>query len=323
VPGTEDYKVELDVYCGPLDLLLHLVKREELTIETIPVARIADQFVRFLERLGSIDLDVAGDYIVMAARLTELKSKALLPVPPSEDEELSEDLLSDESDLIRKLLEYRVFKDLAKLLRRLAERRGRLFPRVLFPDVGDASEEITLEDILGNVTALDLFSAFQRIGREVLLEESRTVVYDEIPIERHILRVLERLEKEGALVFSHILPPNVRKGFIIGAFLALLELIKRKRIDIEQNEDFGSIRILPKPPETAGESAPPAASDPREAADGAVPEGDPPATAGSPDAGGAVPDPGEGFPSGSGGGGETGPGGAEDPSLPETPGPGA
>jgi segregation and condensation protein A len=294
-----DYKVELDVYCGPLDLLLHLVRREELTIETIPVARVADQFVRYLENLGNVDLDVAGDYLVMAARLTELKSKALLPVAPAEDEELSDDLLSDESDLIQRLLEYRVFKDLARLLRRMAEARAKLFPRSMFPDVGDAAAEATIEDLLGNITALDLFSAFQRIGREILLEENRTVVYDEIPIEKHIERLLERMEKEGVLAFSRLLPPNALKAYIIGAFLALLELIKRKKVDILQEEDFGEIRIQAKPPEEALPLAAPAAegsaapvpADPSTAGGEAAAEGPAPAGGGPPRAGGPGEDP--------------------------------
>jgi hypothetical protein len=140
----------------------------------------------------------------------------------------------------------------------------------MFPDVGDTSAEETLEDLLGNVTALDLFSAFQRIGREVLLEESRTVIYDEIPIENHILRLLEHLEKEGLLAFSRLLPPGARKAYVIGAFLALLELIKRKRIDVDQEEDFGEIRIQQKPPEEAAAAA--AGAAPAAPADGSATE---------------------------------------------------
>lgn len=242
------YKVELDVYCGPLDLLLHLVRRDELTIEGIPVARIADQFVKYLESIARIDIELAGDYLVMAARLTEMKSRALIPRITTEDEDLDPDLLADQSDLIQRLLEYRSFKDLSRKLRDRFEVRKRRFTRSMFPELpreDPKPEAADLEELLAGVTITDLFSAFQRISKEVLLDDVRTVYYDDVPIERHVELVLERIQEKGAFAFSHILPEQARKEYIIGAFLALLELIKLRKIAIDQPDDFGEISIMP------------------------------------------------------------------------------
>jgi segregation and condensation protein A len=237
-----DYKVELDMYSGPLDLLLHLVTRDELTIEKIPVARIADQFLAYLENLRHIDIEVAGDFLVMAARITEMKSRALLPMLTTEDEEMDSELLADESDLIQRLLEYRGFKDISRWLRGSMTSRSRIFPHGPFPLLEEEKPEE--EPLLPEgVTVWDLFSAFLRIRKEVMLDEIQTVVYDDVPIEDHIQEILERIQRDGWMSFSHILPPKAGRLYIVGAFLALLELIRQKRIRVEQEEDFDHIRI--------------------------------------------------------------------------------
>ncbi|MHC5038942.1 MAG: segregation and condensation protein A [Planctomycetota bacterium] len=283
-----DYKVELDVYSGPLDLLLHLVSRDELTIERIPVARIADQFVDYLENLSHIDIEVAGDFLVMAARLTEMKSRALLPQLPTDDEELDPDLLSEKSDLIQRLLEYRGFKEVSRWLRERYNRRRLLFNRGRFtpPEEGEEEEEEPLN--LEGISVYDLFSAYIRIRQEVSLDKAVNLVYDDVPIEDHIELILERVEKEGLIRFSHLMPPTAGKLYIIGAFLALLELIRQHRVAVDQEEDFGTIRVQPKPPapeEPPAEGTVPASPPPAESpepVDSPSPEAESPAPAQAP-----------------------------------------
>ncbi len=261
------YTVELDVYCGPLDLLLHLVGRDELTIEGIPVARVADQFVAYLEGLSIIDIEIAGDFLVMAARLTEMKSRALLPTPTSEDEGLDPELLAEESDLIQRLLEYRVYKEASRWLRRRKDRRALLYSRRIvspFEEEEEEKEDEEEETLLPDgVTIYDIFSSFLRISKEILLEDLKPVVYDDVPIEDHILHIVEHIRKKGLSAFSHVVPPTAGKLYLIGAFLALLELIRQNRVNAEQEEDFGDIRIEVKPePDAPGEGNGPEAPPP-------------------------------------------------------------
>ncbi|MHC4600389.1 MAG: segregation and condensation protein A [Planctomycetota bacterium] len=273
------YKVELDVYSGPLDLLLHLIARDELTVERIPVARVADQFVKYLEGLTRIDIEVAGDFLVMAARLTEMKSRALLPQLTTEDEEIDPDLLSEESDLIQRLLEYRGFKDASRWLRSHRDYRALLYSRrAALPELEteDLEEEAVLPD---SITVYDLLSAYHRLSREVMLDEVHTVVYDDVPIEEHIQILLDRIEKEEGLAFSYLMPPGANKLYVIGAFLALLELIRQKKILVEQEEDFGGISVER-----------PAAAPPENGANGG-PGGPPPAVAPQPPTGEEAPPP--------------------------------
>lgn len=233
----QDYRVQLDIYQGPLDLLLYLIRREEVDIYDIPIARVTEQFVQYVELLQKIDPNVVGDFLVMAATLMEIKSRMLLPRPPAEEGE--EDLADPRLDLVRQLLEYKKYKDAAGRLAEAAEERAMRFTRApATPPVEGVEVEIDELQIWDLLTAFNnLMSA---IGRPPARHE---VVYDDTPISLHAADIQDRLEREGgSLQFERVFEGRT-KSEMIGLFLALLELIRQKRIRAEQDRPFGGIVI--------------------------------------------------------------------------------
>jgi segregation and condensation protein A len=231
---VDEYQVDLDSFRGPLDLLLFLVKRNEVDICDIPIARIAEQFRHYLEVIQLIDVERAGEFLVMAATLMEIKSKMLLPH--------SEDVLSEEEDprleLVRQLIEYKKFKDAAALLDLQAERQGlRLARQPVAPDsVPDPAQQP-----LHDVELWDLVSAFGRLMRETLALQPQQISLDHTPIHVYMDLLLGRLQQEGRLSFTAVFTPPHNRGRLIGLFLAMLELIKGRRIAAEQDEPFAEI----------------------------------------------------------------------------------
>ncbi|HSW45538.1 MAG TPA: segregation/condensation protein A [Phycisphaerae bacterium] len=234
----EDYRIQLETYSGPLDLLLYLIRREEVDICDIPIARILEQYLRYVRLLEELDPELVGDFLVMAATLMEIKSRMLLPrnLP---DEAEGEDLLDPRADLVRQLLAYRSFREAAGELGRKADLHFRRFgrPRV---DPPDDHGHVDLED----VQIWDLLQAFNKlmssVGVKPVVHEVR---YDDTPVALHALDISDRLQREGAsMPFSKIFEGRTRAQ-MIGLFLALLELIRQRRVRIEQNEGFGEIFI--------------------------------------------------------------------------------
>jgi segregation and condensation protein A len=254
-----EYRVELDVYNGPLDLLLYLLKRDELDIYDIPIARITDTYmtyVRMLKHLSSeqgLDINVAGDFLVMAATLMEIKSAMLLPKPPvsqADGDSAASDLIDPRYELVQKLLEYKKFKDAANLLDSRQHEHASRFPRfpALRKDV--AGEEDPPVD-LDEVQIWDLLQAFNRLMAEVGVARSKfhEVTYDDTPIDLHAADIEDRLQREGRLTLRDLIVGRKTKSEMVGVFLALLELIREKKILVEQPEALGEIDILPAPPE--------------------------------------------------------------------------
>src|SRR5262245_7171727 len=168
-----DYLVDLDVFRGPLDLLLYLVKREEVDVCDIPIARIAEQFLEYLRVLQMIDVERAGDFLVMAATLMEIKSRMLLP----HGEEGAEEQEDPRGELVRQLLEYKKYKDAATLLEAQAERQGQRFPRHAVPEAAAPAQQP-----LRPVELWDLVSAFGRLMRETLALQPQQILVDQTPI---------------------------------------------------------------------------------------------------------------------------------------------
>ena len=230
-----DYRVNLEIFAGPLDLLLYLVRKEEVDIYDIPIARITDQYIRYIELLKSLDIDLAGDFLVMAATLMQIKSAMLLP--KAEPDQLQDDDLSDpRRELIRQLLEYKKFKDAANLLNDAADEQQERFPRpgtiveMLKPD---AEPEIDIEQ----VSIWDLLEAFDMICRATGNVGDISSIKDDTPIDLYQIEILHRLQTEGPITFERIFESRTSRFVMVGLFLALLELIREKLAWVEQESD--------------------------------------------------------------------------------------
>jgi segregation and condensation protein A len=233
-----DYKVSLDVYCGPLDLLLFLIRRDEVDICDIPIAKVTTQYLEFVALLRDLDPDAVGEFLVMAATLMEIKSRMLLPTPPPEEAEGP--LIDPRHDLVRQLLEYKKFKDAARKLGHAADERADKFPRQPFPFATPA-EELELE----NLDIWDLFEAFKRIWEQVGQPGAvHRVQIDDTPIALHADDILDSLERAGGAQPFEALFLGRGKPEMIGLFLALLELIRRRRVRVSQDQPFGPILIF-------------------------------------------------------------------------------
>ncbi|OHB60935.1 MAG: hypothetical protein A2167_07790 [Planctomycetes bacterium RBG_13_46_10] len=223
-----DYRVNLDIFAGPLDLLLYLVRKEEVDIYDIPIAKITDQYIRYIEILKSLNIDLAGDFLVMAATLMEIKSAMLLPKMSPEQFE-DEDLTDPRTELIRQLLEYKKFKDAANLLNAASEEHGQRFSR---PDTviellkPEAEPQLDIE----LVSIWDLLEAFDAICRATGVGRDISHIKDDTPIDLYQIEILHRLQAEGPMTFERIFESKPSRIVMIGLFLALLELIRQKLI---------------------------------------------------------------------------------------------
>lgn len=234
-----DYKVQLDAFHGPLDLLLYLVKHEEVDILEIPIARIADQFLDYLQILELVDVDAAGDFLVMASTLMEIKSRTLLPRDAAAANEDDDPRL----ELVKQLIEYKKYKEASSLLDAQAQKHLLRLPRAPIDRPGSVDPS---QQPLRRVELWDLVSAFGRIVRETAALQPKQIVVDETPIAVHMARIEEQLAKVGRLRFTQIFSPPLNRGRLLGLFLAILELIKAGRIEAEQGDAFGEIWICSK-----------------------------------------------------------------------------
>jgi segregation and condensation protein A len=231
-----DYQVELDAFHGPLDLLLYLVKRDEIDVRDIPIARLAEQFRDYLNVLQFIDVEQAGEFLVMAATLMEIKSKMLLPCTADREEEEEED---PRLDLVRQLLEYKKYKEAAALLEARAEQQSCRLPRQATPP---PSPDPALQP-LRQAELWDLVSAFGRLMRETLNQPAEQIVVDHTPLHIYVEEVLGRIPEGRSLPFSALFTPPHSRARLVGLFLAVLELIKRQTLAAVQPEPFTEIQL--------------------------------------------------------------------------------
>jgi len=251
-----DYRVNLDIFAGPLDLLLYLVRKEEVDIYDIPIARITDQYLQYVDILKQFDIDLAGDFLVMAATLMEIKSAMLLP--REEPEQASEEKSGDpRAELIRQLLEYKRFKDAANLLDAAAERRQERFARpasLIERLVPNSEPEMDMDQ----VSIWDLIEAFDKICKATGTNAYTGHIRDDTPIDLYQIEVLHRLQTEGPLTFERIFEARPNRLVMVGIFLAMLELIRDKLIWAEQDESSAQIYVralTDEPPEQAVQRA--------------------------------------------------------------------
>lgn len=235
-------RVATATYTGPLELLLYLCRRAEVDIYDLPVAEIAEQYVKELEAMQILDLEYAGEFLTMAASLLKLKSD--LVVARSEQGKQAE---AERSRLVRQLLEYKRIRDLATMLGESWERQAMRHGRpggLLGGDAPDSSNDTYLEQ----VTAIDLFRVFQRLYGEVAAPAPHLIELESRPISYYVDQIVEQLRRDGRVDFSKLVGAKRRKAEVIGNFLALLEMVKQHQIEIAQRDD-GEIELTaPQPP---------------------------------------------------------------------------
>lgn len=235
---TEDYRVQLDVFSGPLDLLLYLIRRDEVDIEDVRVAPIAEQYLEYVHMLEQLDPNTAGEFLALAATLIELKSRALLPTPPIESIEDDDD--DPRSQLVRQLLEYKRFKDAARALGTAADDRAQRFVR----KPADLPEELRGVE-LEEVEVWDLLGAFNRVMAAIgARPTAHEVRFDETPQEVYAAVIVEMVTTAGTKRFDQLFDGRSDRAEIVGLFLALLELIRKQRIRAEQDKPLGTIYLF-------------------------------------------------------------------------------
>ena len=247
--AVDEYRIELDVYSGPLDLLLYLVRRQEIDIYLVRLAEITDQFLEFLDVLEVLDLDLAGDFAVTASTLLEIKSRLALPQQEDDDDEVTEDECN--SELVRKLLEYKQYRDSAAALSDHAASWQERYPRLSNDRPRQGRDPAS--DRIREVELWDLVSALSRILKRPDVKIERTIRYDERTIGAWQDRIRERIAEHGHVAFSAFFEGEDLRSRIVGIFLAILELIRHHGYRADQPVEFGEIRILPPLEETVAE----------------------------------------------------------------------
>lgn len=239
--------IRLDAFEGPLDLLYHLIEKNEIDIYDIPIARLADQYLEYLDAAEDRDMDGMSEFLVLAATLLEIKSKLLLPKPKSEEEEGPD----PREELVQRLLEYRKIKDVTEEWRQREEEAALIFYKEADQAVKQlkGKEPQALEDFLQGVTMEDLYLAFQQVmnRRETKVDRVRssfkTVSRDLFTVQEKMEYIRDMLILQPKATFFSIFRENARKMEKVVTFLALLELIKRKEVQISQVLTFGEITI--------------------------------------------------------------------------------
>lgn len=273
------YQVNLELFEGPLDLLLFLVKKDDLDIHNIPISHITKEYLAYLALLKEFNLEVAGEFLVMAATLMAYKSRALLPSQALLNEEDGPD---PTAQLAAKLLEYQKFKEASKFLMGKADEMSNVFFRgAPHFEEADKSPNLSLFELMDHIKVI-------LAGAED--EESREVAGEEFPIEEKIEKILFMLSKVSVIAWEDLFADERKRRGIIACFLAMLELTKLQKIFIRQDANFGKIRIFKKEKD-ADEETPLAAEPSGDGDAGVAPDaGVVPDAGASPDAGSAGPD---------------------------------
>ena len=235
------YRVNLDIFAGPLDLLLYLVRKDEVDIYDIPISSITEQYIKYIDLLKMIDIELAGDFLVMAATLMEVKSAMLIPSVAPEDMEEGEEG-DPRTELVRQLLEYKRFKDAANMLGQSAQDRQKRFTRpdsVLVQLKDEQEPELDLDE----VSVWTLLEAFDAMMAATGRLHSYDHISDDTSIDLYQIELLERLQSEGAMSFDDIFKGKTNRLQMIGLFLAMLELMRSDLIWTEQGDMLGTISI--------------------------------------------------------------------------------
>ena len=287
-PFMAEYKVQFEVFEGPLDLLLYLIKKEEVDIYEVNLTKLATQFIEYIDLMRQFDLEVAGEFLVMASTLMYIKSRELLPVDQQVAVEGEDEGEDPRWELIRQLVEYKKFKDAAAQLQTLETRQENVFPRLpgkleFESDEPTPKPDVGIFDLLNAVNAvLKRFEKREGAGRDIF--EDKWTVGEKIEF------ILKVIAERGSMKFSELFEAAASRSEVVCTFLALLELIRLRQLVCAQPEPFAEIEIR---------RAAPATTAPEEILETGTPVAGPPAAAPAPES--AVP-----------------PGIAENPAAPET-----
>jgi segregation and condensation protein A len=240
------YEIKLDIFEGPIDLLLYLIRKNEIDIYNIPIVLITDQYLKCLEIIRSLNLDLAGEYLVMASTLIHIKSRMLLPF---EDDGVTEEEQDPRANLVRQLLDYQAYKDAAAnldsrfLLERDVFKRGHSFQNI--DETGD-------EDTAVELSLFDLFEAFRKIILQTDKTEMLEIDGERMSLTDRINEIMDKLLRVRNLTFTDLLEEHRDQRMIIYTFLAILELMKLRIIKVYQSGTCGAIRIFPVVEEVVG-----------------------------------------------------------------------
>jgi segregation and condensation protein A len=236
-----EYKVQFEVFEGPLDLLLYLIKKEEVDIYEVNLTKLATQFIEYIDTMRLLDLEIAGEFLVMASTLMYIKSRELLPVDQQAQIEGEEEGEDPRWELIRQLVEYKKFKDAAAQLQTLEERQEHIFPRV----PGKLEFESSVPPPKPDVSIFDLLNAVNTVLKRFEQREgaAREIYEDKWTVSEKIEFILKIITERGSIKFSELFANAASRGEVVCTFLALLELIRLKQLSCTQPEPFAEIEI--------------------------------------------------------------------------------
>ena len=237
------YQVKLENFDGPLDLLLFLIQENEIDIYDIPVALITKQYLEYLDIMKSMDLEVGGDFLLMAATLLRIKSKMLLPRRLIEEEEEHED---PREELVRRLVEYRQFKEAASILGEHEDSQVDVFFRPVTDDYvdEDAGPEDIVEEIKLDLNLWDLIRAFKGVLDRSGDDLARTIEREIVSIEEKMDEIMYYLDPHEGMFFKDLFQQEKTRSNIVVTFLALLELIRQRQIGVQQSKSLGDIWLV-------------------------------------------------------------------------------
>ena len=233
------YKVQLNNFEGPIDLLLYFIRRDELDIYDIPISEITREFVRTVEEWKKMHLHVAGDFIVMASTLMRIKAKLLLPRPEFDDEG---EIIDPRTELIQQLVEYKRFKNAAELLGNLSNERELNFPRQLEPSLEEDIQDFE-ENIIINASLYDLAKVFKNAIDNMPVVSQFELSREPVKLEEQKEFILKHFDGDGRLKFSTILNKLDTRMKIVVTFLAILDMVKEGLCKLQQDEIFGELEL--------------------------------------------------------------------------------
>lgn len=237
-----EYQVKLEKFEGPLDLLLHLINRLEIDIYDIPMAEITEQYLAYVHTMQELELDDASEYLVMAATMLSIKSNMLLPNHDQPEEDYIYEEEDPRDELVEQLIEYKKFKEASVTLKNKEADRSLMYTKPPC-DLSEYTGEVGTEPILGDVTLADMLGAYHKLIRRKKLQKplQTKISYQEISIEDRMTEVLQQLSTQANRISFYEFFPYEDKEHVVITFLAMLELMKRNEIIVEQTNMFGDI----------------------------------------------------------------------------------